>query len=56
MTLLQEHVLYMENSEWQSLCELTNLNGEKNKFSCEAQTWSISSILMALRYIQLLPD
>lgn len=26
---------------------MTNKNGEHNKFSCPAQAWSISSLLMA---------
>ena len=49
MTLLQEHVKYIEKSEWQSLTELTNSDGNENKFSCPAQAWSISSVLMVLR-------
>ena len=30
MTLLQEHVKHLQRSEWQSLTELTNKNGEFN--------------------------
>jgi glycogen debranching enzyme len=55
MTLLQEHIKHIQGSEWQSLTELTNRNGEYNKYSCPAQAWSISSILMALRKIEQLP-
>ena len=55
MTQLQEHIKYIEKSEWQSLTELTNRNGEENRFSCPAQAWSISSVLMVLRKLESLP-
>lgn len=56
MTLLQNHIKILNESEWQSFPELTNVNGEANYFSCKAQTWSVSSILLAMRNIKTLPD
>lgn len=56
MSLLQEHIKYLESNEWCSLPEITNKNGEANQFSCHAQAWSISSILMALKEIESLTD
>jgi glycogen debranching enzyme len=54
MSLLQEHIKYIQNNEWSSLPEITNKNGEYNAFSCNAQAWSISSILMAVKHIETL--
>lgn len=54
LALLQNHVQYIANNEWLSLPELTNVNGEPNHFSCQAQAWSVSSLLLALRSIETL--
>lgn len=54
MGLLQEHIKYIQSNEWLSLPEITNKNGQYNNFSCNAQAWSISSILMALKHIEKL--
>lgn len=51
MGLLQEHNNYINNDEWCSLPEMTDKNGEFNRFSCPAQAWSISSLLMAWNVI-----
>lgn len=50
--LLQEHNNWINNDEWCSLPEMTNKNGEFNGFSCPAQAWSVSSLLMAWNAIQ----
>lgn len=54
MCLLQEHIKYIQSDEWSSLPEITNKNGESNQYSCHAQAWSISSMLMALKHIDTL--
>ena len=54
--LLQIHANYINNDEWCSLPEITNKNGEFNKYSCPAQAWSVSSMLMALQAINSMPD
>ena len=56
MGLLQEHNNYINNNEWCSLPEMTNKNNEFNQFSCPAQAWSISSLLMAWNVIKELPE
>lgn len=52
LALLQPHAKHIYSDEWCSLPEITNKDGERNQFSCNAQAWSISSILMALNAIQ----
>jgi len=39
-----------------SLPELTDVGGRSNGFSCRAQAWSISGIVMAVRKIDGLPE
>lgn len=56
MCLLQEHIKYIKSDEWSSLPEITNKNGEYNQYSCHAQAWSISSMLMALKHIDTLAE
>lgn len=52
MGLLQQHNNYINNDEWCSLPEMTDKDGKFNNFSCPAQAWSISSLLMAWNAIK----
>ena len=49
--MLQNHIHYISHNDWMSLPELTNFDGKYNRFSCNAQAWSISSLLLALEHI-----
>lgn len=45
---LGRHSRYIERGAWKSLPELTNAAGRRCTFSCEAQAWSIATLLDAL--------
>ena len=51
-SLLYNHNKYINNDEWMSLPELTNYNGAKCYASCESQTWSIATVLDAVKRIE----
>ncbi len=48
MSYLTNHKFFMESNEWESLPELTNDDGQYCEHSCNAQTWSIASIIEAI--------
>ena len=48
MPYLQNHAKHLKESEWNSLPELTHHNGGYNHQSCQAQAWSIGTILQAI--------
>ena len=43
--LLSKYYLCIKRSDWKSLPELTNENGQDCMYSCPSQAWSIASIL-----------
>lgn len=45
--MLQEQLQYIHVDDWMSLPEMTNHNGEFNRFSCRAQAWSVGCCLVA---------
>lgn len=48
MSYLTNHKFHIDNTDWLSLPEMTNDNGEYCQFSCAAQTWSIATIVEAI--------
>jgi len=48
MSYLTNHKFHIENTDWMSLPEMTNDNGGYCPFSCNAQAWSIATILEAI--------
>jgi glycogen debranching enzyme len=47
MSFLSKHKSFLQKNDWFSLPEVTNQNGEYNRFSCPAQSWSIAVLLEA---------
>ncbi|KAL4459433.1 hypothetical protein ABPG74_018046 [Tetrahymena malaccensis] len=45
MSYLANHKRHIIKSEWLSLPEMTNQNGEYNNFSCQSQAWSIATLV-----------
>ncbi|KAI5624143.1 glycogen debranching enzyme isoform X2, partial [Silurus asotus] len=46
--VLSRHNVHLERSPWKGLPELTNKNGERCRFSCETQAWSVGTVLEVL--------
>ncbi|XP_041357957.1 glycogen debranching enzyme-like isoform X2 [Gigantopelta aegis] len=51
---LSRHYKEIIDSPWQSLPEMTNADGAVCPFSCRAQAWSVSSVLVVLHYLEQL--
>lgn len=45
MSYLANHARFITKSEWLSIPEMTNQNGEYCQFSCTSQAWSIATII-----------
>ncbi|XP_037086526.1 glycogen debranching enzyme-like isoform X1 [Pollicipes pollicipes] len=54
--IISKHYVQLSDSVWRSLPELTNMNGEFCKFSCQAQAWSMGCILEVLHDIKTLEE
>lgn len=48
MSYLTNHKFFMESNDWESLPELTNDDGQYCEHSCNAQTWSIATLIESI--------
>lgn len=50
---LTRHNVHLQNSAWKSIPELTNSDGKHCEDSCEAQAWSVSTLVEVLHDMML---